>query len=170
MSFHGGCLGVLLAVGLFVRRRGLDLFSVGDLICAVVPIGLFLGRIANFINGELWGRPTDLPWAMVFPAAGPEPRHPSQIYEAVLEGVLLFLVLRWATHKRRWLARPGVVAGIFFAGYGLCRILVETLREPDIYMPAFPMGVTMGMILSLPMVAFGAWLIRRGRVPGDRAP
>ena len=170
MSFHGGCLGVLLAVGLFVRRRGLDLFSVGDLICAVVPIGLFLGRIANFINGELWGRPTDLPWAMVFPAAGPEPRHPSQIYEALLEGVLLFLVLRWATHKRGWLARPGVVAGIFFAGYGLCRILVETLREPDIYMPAFPMGVTMGMLLSLPMVAFGAWLIRRGRVPGDRAP
>ena len=170
MSFHGGCLGVLLAVGLFVRRKGLDLFSVGDLVCAVVPIGLFLGRIANFINGELWGRPTDLPWAMVFPAAGPEPRHPSQIYEALLEGVLLFLVLRWATHKRRWLGRPGVVAGIFFAGYGVCRILVEMVREPDIYMPAFPMGVTMGMLLSLPMVIFGVWLIRRGPAQGNRAP
>jgi phosphatidylglycerol:prolipoprotein diacylglycerol transferase len=107
---------------------------------------------------------------MVFPAAGPEPRHPSQIYEALLEGVLLFLVLRWATHKRRWLGRPGVVAGIFFAGYGVCRILVEMVREPDIYMPAFPMGVTMGMLLSLPMVIFGVWLIRRGPAQGNRAP
>ncbi|MFM1959913.1 MAG: hypothetical protein RL588_1430 [Pseudomonadota bacterium] len=162
MSFHGGCLGVLVAVGLFVRRRGLNLFSLGDLVCAVVPIGLFLGRIANFINGELWGRPTELPWAMVFPAAGPEPRHPSQLYEAALEGVVLFLVLRWATHRAGLLSRPGVTAGLFFAGYGLSRILVETVREPDFYMPAFPLGLTMGMILSLPMVLAGAWLIRRG--------
>ena len=172
MSFHGGFLGVLVAMALWGRKAGKSFFQVTDFIAPLVPLGLMTGRIGNFINGELWGRvaSADLPWAMVFPAAGPEPRHPSQIYEALLEGVLLFLVLRWATHKRRWLARPGVVAGIFFAGYGLCRIFVETLREPDIYMPAFPMGVTMGMILSLPMVAFGAWLIRRGRVPGDRAP
>jgi phosphatidylglycerol:prolipoprotein diacylglycerol transferase len=169
MSFHGGCLGVLVAVGVFVRRRGLDLFSLGDLVCAVVPIGLFLGRIANFINGELWGRPTDLPWAMVFPAAGPEPRHPSQLYEAALEGVLLFLVLRWATHRAGLLSRPGVTAGLFFAGYGLARILVETVREPDFYMPAFPLGLTMGMILSLPMVLGGAWLIRRGLAAGPGA-
>jgi phosphatidylglycerol:prolipoprotein diacylglycerol transferase len=169
MSFHGGCLGVLVAVLFFVRRRGPDLFSLGDLVCAVVPIGLFLGRIANFINGELWGRPTDLPWAMVFPAAGPEPRHPSQLYEAALEGVLLFLVLRWATHRAGLLSRPGVTAGLFFAGYGLARILVETVREPDFYMPAFPLGLTMGMILSLPMVLGGAWLIRRGLAAGPGA-
>jgi phosphatidylglycerol:prolipoprotein diacylglycerol transferase len=162
MSFHGGCLGVLVAVGVFVRRRALDIFSLGDLVCAVVPIGLFLGRVANFINGELWGRPSDLPWAMVFPAAGPEPRHPSQLYEAALEGIVLFLVLRWATHRAGLLSRPGVVAGLFFAGYGLARILVETVREPDFYMPAFPFGLTMGMSLSLPMMVFGAWLIRRG--------
>ena len=162
MSFHGGCLGVLVAVGVFVRRRALDIFSLGDLVCAVVPIGLFLGRVANFINGELWGRPSDLPWAMAFPAAGPEPRHPSQLYEAALEGIVLFLVLRWATHRAGLLSRPGVVAGLFFAGYGLARILVETVREPDFYMPAFPFGLTMGMILSLPMMVFGAWLIRRG--------
>ena len=169
MSFHGGCLGVLVAVGLFARRRALDLFSLGDLVCAVVPIGLFLGRVANFINGELWGRPTDLPWAMVFPAAGPEPRHPSQLYEAALEGVILFLVLRWATHRAGLLSRPGVTAGLFFAGYGLARILVETVREPDFYMPAFPLGLTMGMILSLPMVLGGAWLVRRGLAAGPAA-
>ncbi|MFM8377072.1 MAG: prolipoprotein diacylglyceryl transferase [Phenylobacterium sp.] len=169
MSFHGGCLGVLAAVALFVRRRGLDIFSLGDLVCAVVPIGMFLGRIANFINGELWGRPTDLPWAMVFPAAGPEPRHPSQLYEAALEGVVLFLVLRWATHRAGLLSRPGVTAGLFFAGYGVARILVEMVREPDFYMPAFPLGLTMGMMLSLPMVLGGAWLIRRGLALGPGA-
>ncbi len=113
MSFHGGCLGVLVAVAVFVRRRGLDIFSLGDMVCAVVPIGLFLGRIANFINGELWGRPTDLPWGMVFPGAGAEPRHPSQIYEALLEGLVLFLLLRWAVRRRRscwkWM----------YAGHGL---------------------------------------------------
>ena len=172
MSFHGGCLGVLVAVAIFVRRRSLDLFSLGDLVCAVVPIGLFLGRIANFINGELWGRPTNLPWAMVFPAAGPEPRHPSQLYEAALEGLVLFLVLRWATHRAGLLARPGVTAGLFFLGYGLARILVETVREPDFYMPAFPLGLTMGMMLSLPMVLGGVWLIRRGlaAAPAAGAP
>jgi len=169
MSFHGGCLGVLVAVGVFVRRRALDIFSLGDMVCAVVPIGLFLGRVANFINGELWGRPTNLPWAMVFPAAGPEPRHPSQLYEAALEGVVLFLILRWATHRAGLLSRPGVTAGLFFAGYGLFRILVETVREPDFYMPAFPLGLTMGMILSLPMVLFGAWLVRRGLAAGPDA-
>jgi phosphatidylglycerol:prolipoprotein diacylglycerol transferase len=169
MSFHGGCLGVLVAVAVFVRRRGLDIFSLGDMVCAVVPIGLFLGRIANFINGELWGRPTDLPWGMVFPGAGAEPRHPSQIYEALLEGLVLFLLLRWATHRAGLLSRPGVTAGLFFVGYGVFRSLVETVREPDFYMPEFPLGMTMGMILSLPMVIFGAWLIRRGLAQGPAA-
>ncbi len=167
MSYHGGTLGVLLATLLFVRsqrdKAPIDLLRLGDLICAVVPIGLFFGRVANFINGELWGRPTALPWGIIFPAAdGVMPRHPSQLYEAALEGIVLFLVLRWATHGAKLLNRRGVVAGMYFAGYGLIRALLENVREPDVGMPNFPLGLTMGMILSLPMLAFGAWLIWRG--------
>ncbi len=167
MSYHGGTLGVLIATALFVRsqrnKAPIDLLRLGDLICAVVPIGLFFGRVANFINGELWGRPTALPWGIIFPAAdGVMPRHPSQLYEAALEGIVLFLVLRWATHGAKLLNRRGVVAGMYFAGYGLIRALLENVREPDVGMPNFPFGLTMGMILSLPMLAFGAWLIWRG--------
>lgn len=167
MSYHGGTLGVLIATLLFVRSQQktaqpIDLLRLGDVICAVVPIGLFFGRVANFINGELWGRPTDLPWGIIFPAADALPRHPSQLYEAALEGVALFLVLRWATHGAKLLNRRGVVAGIYFAGYGLIRALLENVREPDAGMPNFPLGLTMGMMLSLPMLAFGAWLIWRG--------
>jgi phosphatidylglycerol:prolipoprotein diacylglycerol transferase len=167
MSYHGGTLGVLIATLLFVRsqrnKAPIDLLRLGDLICAVVPIGLFFGRVANFINGELWGRPTALPWGIIFPAAdGVMPRHPSQLYEAALEGIVLFLVLRWATHGAKLLNRRGVVAGMYFAGYGLIRALLENVREPDVGMPNFPLGLTMGMILSLPMLAFGAWLIWRG--------
>ncbi len=167
MSYHGGTLGVLIATLLFVRsqrsKAPIDLLRLGDLICAVVPIGLFFGRVANFINGELWGRPTALPWGIIFPAAdGLMPRHPSQLYEAALEGIVLFLVLRWATHGAKLLNRRGVVAGMYFAGYGLIRALLENVREPDVGMPNFPFGLTMGMILSLPMLAFGAWLIWRG--------
>lgn len=167
MSYHGGTLGVLIATLLFVRsqrnKAPIDLLRLGDLICAVVPIGLFFGRVANFINGELWGRPTALPWGIIFPAAdGVMPRHPSQLYEAALEGIVLFLVLRWATHGAKLLNRRGVVAGMYFAGYGLIRALLENVREPDVGMPNFPFGLTMGMILSLPMLAFGAWLIWRG--------
>lgn len=167
MSYHGGTLGVLIATALFVRsqrnKAPIDLLRLGDLICAVVPIGLFFGRVANFINGELWGRPTALPWGIIFPAAdGVLPRHPSQLYEAALEGIVLFLVLRWATHGAKLLNRRGVVAGMYFAGYGLVRALLENVREPDVGMPDFPFGLTMGMMLSLPMLAFGAWLIWRG--------
>jgi phosphatidylglycerol:prolipoprotein diacylglycerol transferase len=167
MSYHGGTLGVLIATALFVRsqrnKAPIDLLRLGDLICAVVPIGLFFGRVANFINGELWGRPTALPWGIIFPAAdGVMPRHPSQLYEAALEGIILFLVLRWATHGAKLLNRRGVVAGMYFAGYGLIRALLENVREPDVGMPSFPLGLTMGMMLSLPMLAFGAWLIWRG--------
>ncbi|HQP19024.1 MAG TPA: prolipoprotein diacylglyceryl transferase [Phenylobacterium sp.] len=167
MSYHGGTLGVLIATLLFVRsqrdKAPIDLLRLGDLICAVVPIGLFFGRVANFINGELWGRPTALPWGIIFPAAdGVMPRHPSQLYEAALEGIVLFLVLRWATHGAKLLNRRGVVAGMYFTGYGLIRALLENVREPDVGMPNFPLGLTMGMILSLPMLAFGAWLIWRG--------
>ena len=164
MSFHGGAIGVVIAIVGFARVNRLDIFRLGDLVAPAVPIGLFFGRIANFINGELWGRPTDAPWGIVFPGAGPLPRHPSQLYEAALEGVVLFLVLRWATHGAKLLNRRGVVAGMFFVGYGLFRIALENVREPDDYMPNFPLGLTMGMMLSTPMLLFGAWLIWRGLV------
>jgi phosphatidylglycerol:prolipoprotein diacylglycerol transferase len=167
MSYHGGMIGVLIAVALFVRANAakapLDLLRLGDLICAVVPIGLFFGRIANFINGELWGRPTSLPWGIIFPAAdGIMPRHPSQLYEAALEGMVLFLILRWATHSAKLMNRRGVVAGLYFAFYGLFRMALENVREPDSYMPHFPLGLTRGIMLSVPMVLFGGWLIWRG--------
>jgi phosphatidylglycerol:prolipoprotein diacylglycerol transferase len=162
MSFHGGALGVLLAISLFAWRNGLDLLRVGDLIAAVVPIGLFFGRIANFINGELWGRPTTAPWGIIFPGAGPLPRHPSQLYEAAFEGLGLFAVLAWAVWGRRWTNRRGVIMGLFIAGYGVIRIALENVREPDAYMPHFPLGLTMGMMLSAPMVAVGAWMVWRG--------
>jgi phosphatidylglycerol:prolipoprotein diacylglycerol transferase len=163
MSFHGGALGVFLAMILYAwRNTEVDLWRLGDLLAACAPIGLFFGRIANFINGELWGRPTTLPWGVVFPGAGLAPRHPSQLYEALLEGVLLFIVLRWATHGARLTNRRGVVMGVFTAGYGLIRVSLENVREPDSYMPHFPLGLTMGMLLSIPMIAFGLWLIWRG--------
>lgn len=162
MSFHGGAVGVLIAGALFARRHGINPLSLGDVIVAAEPIGGFLVRIANFINGELWGRPTHVPWGMVFPDAGPAPRHPSQLYEAALEGLVLFAVLRWATHGRKLLNRPGVVMGMFLAGYGLIRIGLENVREPDSYMPHFPLGLTMGMMLSTPMLLAGLYLIWRG--------
>jgi phosphatidylglycerol---prolipoprotein diacylglyceryl transferase len=168
MSFHGGALGVLLALGLFAWRNKLDLLRLGDIVAACAPIGLFFGRIANFINGELWGRPTTLPWGIIFPGAGPEPRHPSELYEAGLEGIVLFLLLRWSTHGRKDLNRRGVVMGLFIAGYGLVRTSLENVREPDAYMPSFPFGLTMGMILSIPMIAVGAWMVWRGIKEGPR--
>lgn len=173
MSFHGGALGVAIAVAAFARSNGIDLLRLGDLVAACVPIGLLFGRIANFINGELWGRPTDLPWGVIFPGAGPYPRHPSQLYEAVLEGLVLFIILRIATHKGFWLERRGAVAGLFLVGYAVFRSLVELVREPDTYLPDFPLGLTMGMMLSLPMLLGGAYLIWRGLrepVPAALAP
>lgn len=163
MSFHGGALGVLVAMFAFGRANKLDVLRLGDVITAAAPIGLFFGRIANFINGELWGRPTNVPWAIVFPDGGPQPRHPSQLYEAALEGIVLFLLLRWATHgPPKLLNRRGVVAGLFMLGYGVARTLIENVREPDAYMPHFPLGLTMGMMLSAPMWILGAWLTWRG--------
>lgn len=171
MSFHGGALGVLIAVVIFVRVNKLDLLRLGDVVAASAPFGLFFGRIANFINGELWGRPTDVPWAFVFPHAGVLPRHPSQLYEAALEGIVLFLILRWATHSAKLLDRRGVVVGIFLFGYATFRTFVENFREPDSYLPNFPLGLTMGMMLSAPMFIGGAWLIWRGlREPLPAAP
>ncbi len=168
MSFHGGLLGVTLAGVLFCLRRRLDMWRIGDLVAAAAPIGLFFGRLANFINGELWGRPTNVPWAMVFPTGGPFPRHPSQLYEAGLEGLVLFTVLWLAVHRWRSLTRPGLTMGLFLMGYGLARITVEFFREPDAQIGYLAGGfVTMGMVLSLPMVLLGATFVWRA---SDRAP
>lgn len=162
MSFHGGLLGTIIAMILFARSRGFSALSLFDVIAASVPPGIFLGRIANFINQELWGKPTDLPWGIVFPAAGAEPRHPSQLYEALLEGLLMFFFLRLLTHRFGKLATPGFVAGAFIAVYGIARIFVEFFRLPDPQIGYLAGGwLTMGMLLSLPMIAVGIWLIVR---------
>ncbi|MBF0625188.1 MAG: prolipoprotein diacylglyceryl transferase [Magnetococcales bacterium] len=160
MSFHGGLAGVLLASGIYCRRQGLSLLAMADLVIPIVPLGLFLGRIGNFINGELWGRATDLPWAMVFPGAGPLPRHPSQLYESLLEGLVLLGVLWWLGRIRR---PPGFLLGVFFIGYGACRFLVEFVREPDAHLGLLTLGLTMGQWLTLPMFLIGAWLVLRHR-------
>ena len=131
MSFHGGLLGVLTATMLFARSRKLAFFELTDAMAVVTPIGLFFGRIANFINGELWGRVTDVPWAMVFPNAGPEPRHPSQLYEAGLEGLVLFAVMLWCAYRPRRPGARGALSGVFLIGYALARIPVEFFRQPD---------------------------------------
>ncbi len=158
MSFHGGLAGSAVAAWLFCRARGLALASFCDAIACVIPLGLFFGRIANFVNGELWGRPTDLPWGVVFPAAGPEPRHPSQLYEAALEGVLLFLILRLLAARTSVIRHPGALTGIFLVGYACSRILVELVREPDSHLGYLAGPLTMGMLLSLPVLATGAFL------------
>ncbi|MGF1543691.1 MAG: prolipoprotein diacylglyceryl transferase [Parvularculaceae bacterium] len=164
MSFHGGLIGVALAGYLFARRNKLDPWSLGDLFACAAPIGLFFGRIANFINAELYGRAWDGPWSMTFPTDPQQvPRHPSQLYEALLEGLVLFAAIRIATHRLDFLKKPGSTIGLFLAGYALARIFVENFREPDAHLPNFPLGLTMGMLLSTPMVALGAWLIVRGR-------
>ena len=183
MAFHGGFLGVVVAGWLFCRREGIAMLSVADLMAMATPPGLLLGRIANFINAELWGRPTTLPWGVAFPGDAAQDcagivgicaRHPSQLYEALLEGLLLGTVLLWLVWRRRWLARPGAVAGLFFAGYGAARFAVEFLRQPDAYFITTDnpvglalhlggVGLTMGQLLSLPMIAAGVWLIARAR-------
>lgn len=172
MSFHGGLIGVTLAIVWFASRNKVRLLSLGDLVAPVVPLGLFFGRVANFINGELWGRPTDAPWGMVFCnrtietmygfcPAGDVPRHPSQLYEAGLEGIALAVILWLAVYKARLLAKPGYVTGIFLFGYGLVRASLENVRQPDFGMEDLPLGLTMGMMLSVPMMIVGAWLIWR---------
>jgi phosphatidylglycerol:prolipoprotein diacylglycerol transferase len=160
MSFHGGFLGCVAAVMLFCWKRNLPTLSLGDITCGVAPIGIFLVRLTNFINGELWGRPADpgLPWAMVFPNGGPLPRHPSQLYEAGLEGIVLFMLLA-VMIRLGALKRPGLILGSFIAFYGLARIFGEFFREPDPQLGFLWGGLTMGMLLSLPMIAVGAILI-----------
>ncbi len=157
MSFHGGLLGVLVALWLFNRKFHKGYFRIVDFVAPLVPIGLGAGRIGNFINGELWGKPTELPWGMIFPAAGPEPRHPTPLYEAALEGLLLFVIL-WIYSSK---PRPTMaVSGLFALCYGLFRILVEFVRQPDAHIGYLAFGwVTMGMLLSLPLVLAGLVLI-----------
>jgi phosphatidylglycerol:prolipoprotein diacylglycerol transferase len=151
-------IGCVLAIVLFALHRGVPMLSLGDVTAAVAPIGLFLGRIANFINGELWGRATDVPWAMVFPHAGLLPRHPSQLYEAALEGVVLFIVVGLLVRAGA-LKRPGVVTGVFAIGYGIARIACEFFREPDVQLGFLWGGLTMGMLLCIPLVIAGIALL-----------
>ncbi|HJU05112.1 MAG TPA: prolipoprotein diacylglyceryl transferase, partial [Nitrospiraceae bacterium] len=159
MSFHGGLLGTVLAILLFCRRRGFHPYTIADLAALTVPIGLGLGRIGNFINGELYGRPTDVPWCMIFPGGGPECRHPSQFYEAVLEGGLLFIVI-WLVGRRP--TPPGTLMWTFITGYGLIRLVVEFFREPDFHLGFILGPFSMGQVLSLPMVLIGAFMLARG--------
>jgi phosphatidylglycerol:prolipoprotein diacylglycerol transferase len=158
MSFHGGFAGCVTAVILFGRKRGIPILSLGDVTCAVGPIGLFLGRIANFINGELWGRAADVPWAMVFPGGGPVARHPSQLYEAGLEGLALLVVLAIAIRIGA-LRRPGLVIGLFAIFYAIARSTCELFREPDAQLGFLWGGMTMGMLLSIPLLLFGVGLV-----------
>ena len=160
MSFHGGLLGAALAMVVFARRNDVALDGVTDAVAAVVPIGLFLGRVANFIKPELWGRPTDVPWAMVFPGSDGQPRHPSQLYEAGLEGLALFALL-WIVIFRGGLRRDGLITALFCIGYALARIVSENFRQPDIQLGYFAGKTTMGMLLSLPLLAIGLLLLLR---------
>lgn len=164
MSFHGGMLGVVIAMFVFARSRKIPVSSLFDVIALVAPIGIGLVRVTNFINGELWGRVTDVPWAMVFTTGGPEPRHPSQLYEAVLEGLVLALVLFAAVFKFEMLKRPRFVTGLFAAGYGIARTIVEFFRQPDVQLGyLYGDWLTMGMILSMPMIVIGLALIASAR-------
>jgi phosphatidylglycerol---prolipoprotein diacylglyceryl transferase len=167
MSFHGGFLGVVVACFFYGRHIGTRLDRMLDLGAASVPVGLGLGRLSNFINSELWGRATDMPWAFIFPLDDLQlPRHPSQLYEAILEGLVLFLAVRVATHRYGALQYAGRASGIFALGYGLSRIVVEFFREPDPFLGYFAGFITMGMILSLPLCAIGIWLLIRSRHEG----
>lgn len=179
MSFHGGCLGVIVATIVFAHRHKIALLALGDMVATGVPIGLFFGRIANFINGELYGRPVavaagageavsqsmgqsvsqSVPWAMVFPHGGPLARHPSQLYEASLEGAVLFVLLWFASRSAAVRQRHGVLTGLFLAGYGVARFTCEFFREPDAFLGYLWGGATMGQLLSLPMIAVGAVLV-----------
>jgi phosphatidylglycerol:prolipoprotein diacylglycerol transferase len=183
MSFHGGFLGVVVAGLVFCRREGIPMLSMGDLMGLCAPPGLMLGRIANFINAELWGRPTDLPWGVIFPGeaaqacagiAGPCARHPSQLYEAAMEGLILGAAVLWLAYRRGWLKAPGRLMGLFVAGYGLARFAVEFVRQPDaqfvtdgnplgLYLHVGGWGLTAGQCLSLPMIAVGLWFLMRTR-------
>ena len=165
MSFHGGMLGVAIALVWFCRKNAIPLLGFADRVAVVAPVGLLLGRIANFINSERWGRPAPdwLPWAMVFPNAGNIPRHPSQLYQAAMEGLLLVIVMFALSRREAIRARFGTLTGVFLIGYSLARIIGELFRQPDAFLGFLFAGATMGQLLSLPMLAAGLWLIQRAR-------
>jgi phosphatidylglycerol:prolipoprotein diacylglycerol transferase len=167
MSFHGGLLGVIVATIWFCRKNKISVLGFGDRVAVGVPIGLFFGRVANFINGELWGRPADasVPWRMIFPHVDAVPRHPSQLYQALLEGVALFAVMWLLSRRDDIRARTGFLTGAFSAGYGIARIAGEFFRQPDAFLGFLYAGATMGQLLSLPMVAIGIYLMWRARPP-----
>ncbi len=165
MSFHGGLTGCILAMILFARRRGFGVFSLFDIIGPSATIGLFLGRLANFINQELFGKPTEVPWGVIFPITGDGiPRHPSQLYEGLLEGLILFVILRYFSHVQKRFKNAGFVAGMFVSGYAVARIAVEFVRLPDEQIGYLAGGwLTMGMVLSLPILFIGLWSIASSR-------
>lgn len=163
MSLHGGLAGVLLALWWYARRHGLSLLRVCDYVACATPFGLFLVRIANFVNGELWGRPSDLPWAMVFPGGGDVARHPSQLYEALLEGGLAMAVLAWMFWRTDARTRPGKLLGTGLLLYGVTRFLLEFTRQPDKGLEHLPWGLSMGQTLCVPMIVAGGWLVVRSR-------
>lgn len=164
MSFHGGVLGVLLVIYLYGKKIGKSFLQVGDFVVPLLPLGLGAGRIGNFINGELWGRTTDVPWAMVFPSGGPVPRHPSQLYEFFLEGIVLFVMLVW--YKKRQ-PPAGAVGGLFLLGYGVFRFFIEFYREPDAHLGLLSLGLSMGQWLCVPMIVAGTLLIVLGHSRGQ---
>ena len=159
MSFHGGLAGILIAFYFFARRFKLPWLRLMDLLAVATPVGLFFGRLANFVNGELFGRVTDVPWGMVFPNGGPEPRHPSQLYEAGLEGLVLGSILWFFATRISALKYRGVLGGVFIGGYGLARFTVEFFREPDSQLGTFTLGLSMGQLLCIPMLVLGSWLV-----------
>jgi phosphatidylglycerol---prolipoprotein diacylglyceryl transferase len=168
MSFHGGVIGVSLGILYMARKNGLNWLRIHDYVACCVPFGLFFGRLANFVNGELWGRPTGVPWAVVFPAGGEVPRHPSQLYEAGLEGLLLGLILWFLFWKTGARYQPGKLVGAFILVYGLARFLVETVRQPDVGLENLSWGLTMGQTLTVPMILGGAYLIATAKARRQR--
>jgi phosphatidylglycerol:prolipoprotein diacylglycerol transferase len=158
MSFHGGLLGVILAAWIYARRQAIGFLRLMDFVAPLCPLGIAAGRMGNFINGELYGRVTDLPWGMVFRQGGDAPRHPSQLYQFALEGLTLFLILWWFSAKPR---PTGQVSALFLIGYGMLRFIAEFGREPDAFLGLLAFGLSMGQWLCLPMIAAGAWLFAR---------
>jgi len=169
MSFHGGALGVTIAIVWFTRARKIPLFAFSDIITEAIPIGLFFGRIANFINGELFGRPTEVSWGMIFPNGGAVARHPSQLYEAICEGILLFLLL-FAAERLGARQRPAIVTGLFLTGYAVARMSGELFREPDAQLGYLVFGTTMGQLLSVPLLIAGVAILWAQRAPVPARP